>query len=51
MTVYTILPENTYNMNEKEFLIGILQKTCRIYKLSELQKSQLRGVSQDGNRS
>ena len=51
MTVYTILPENIYNMNEKEFFIDILQKIYWMYKLSELQKSELRDVSQDDNRS
>ena len=37
-------------MDEKGFLIGLLQKTRRIYTLSELRKGRLRGAGQDGNR-
>lgn len=37
-------------MDEKGFLIGILQKTRRVYKLSELRKGRLVGAGQDGNR-
>ena len=38
-------------MDEKGFLLGVLQKTRRIYKLSELRKGRLKGVGQDGSRS
>lgn len=46
MAQYNILPENTYNMDEKGFLIGILQKTKRIFT----KNTQIRGSGQDGNR-
>ena len=46
MEEYKIQPENTYNMDEKGFLIGVLQKTKRVWSKS----TEIRGASQDGNR-
>ena len=46
MAQYNILPENTYNMDEKGFLIGILQKTKRVFS----KGTEIRGTGQDGNR-
>ena len=46
MEEYEIQPENTYNMDEKGFLIGILQKTKRVWSKS----TDIRGAGQDGNR-
>ena len=37
-------------MDEKGFLIGLLQKTQRIYSVKELLKGLLKGAGQDGNR-
>ena len=47
---FKILPQNSYNMDEKGFLLGILQKTQRIYSAKELRKGLLKGAGQDGNR-
>jgi len=46
MEEYEIRPENTYNMDEKGFLIGVLQKTKRVWSKS----TEIRGAGQDGNR-
>ena len=46
MAQYDILPENTYNMDEKGFLIGVLQKTKRVFS----KGTEIRGTGQDGNR-
>lgn len=50
MVKYEFLPENVYNMDEKGFLIGVLPKTRRICKVSELRKGRLKGAGQSGNR-
>jgi len=47
---YKVLRQNIYNMDEKGFLIGVLQKTQRIYSVKELRKGLLKGAGQDGNR-
>ena len=39
-----------YNMDEKGFLIGVLNKSKRIYTKSEAVRGRLFGASQDGNR-
>lgn len=46
MKEYEIQPENIYNMDEKGFLIGVLQKTKRVWSKS----TEIRGAGQDGNR-
>jgi hypothetical protein len=47
---YNILPQNTYNMDEKGFLIGVLPKARRIFTKSGQEKGKLLGAGQDGNR-
>ncbi|KAF2421075.1 hypothetical protein EJ08DRAFT_683157 [Tothia fuscella] len=47
---YRILPENIYNMDEKGFLIGLLQKAKRVFNKKLKQSGKLKGVSQDGSR-
>jgi hypothetical protein len=47
---YHILPESTYNMDEKGFLIGILQSTKRYFTSSDYKSGRLKGAGQDGNR-
>ena len=50
MTEYKILPQNTYNMDEKGFLIRIIGSMQRIWA-KELKKSgALLRAAQDGNR-
>jgi hypothetical protein len=47
---YKILPENIYNMDEKGFLIGYIQKTKRVFTHKHLKSGKLIGAAQDGNR-
>ncbi|KAF2228324.1 CENP-B protein, partial [Viridothelium virens] len=45
-----ILPKNTYNLDEKGFLIGCLQKQRRIFNREAYKQGKLIGAGQDGNR-
>ncbi|SMR48600.1 unnamed protein product [Zymoseptoria tritici ST99CH_1E4] len=47
---YNIEPCNTYNMDEKGFLIGMLQKTRRIFTKKHYLSERLIGNMQDGSR-
>jgi hypothetical protein len=47
---YAIEPKNTYNMDEKGFLIGFGIKMRRIYSKAAIDKGALAGAYQDGNR-
>jgi hypothetical protein len=47
---FHILPKNTYNFDEKGFLIGLAKKCKRIVAAAQLLMKQLIGTSQDGNR-
>jgi len=46
MAQYGILPENTYNIDEKGFLISVLQKTKRVFS----KTTEIRDTGQDRNR-
>jgi hypothetical protein len=50
MDKYNIQPHNCYNMDEKGFLIGHLQKVKRIFLKALMKKQKLLGASQDGSR-
>jgi hypothetical protein len=50
MEQYSIQPQNCYNMDEKGFLIGHLQKVRRIFPKALMQQQRLLGTSQDGSR-
>jgi len=43
--------QNVYNMDEKGFLIGVLNKTKRIFTRSWKEQGKLKGAAQDGNRT
>merc|ERR1712070_161628 len=47
---YKISADNIYNMDEKGFLIGKLQKTHRIFARELYERGTLAGTGQDGNR-
>ena len=47
---YAILPQNCYNMDEKGFLIGHLQKSKRIFSKAMMKQQRLLGTGQDGSR-
>ena len=48
---YQYAPENIYNMDEKGFLIGKLQKTKRIFSRAWKEQGKLQGIAQDGSRT
>ena len=50
ITQYNIKPHNCYNMDEKGFLIGYLQKVRRIFPKALLKTCKLLGTGQDGSR-
>jgi hypothetical protein len=47
---YQVLPSNTYNIDEKGFMIGILQTSKRYFTSSEFKNKRLKGAGQDGSR-
>lgn len=47
---YDILPENMYNMDEKGFLIGRLQKAQRVFTKDLYKQGKLVETGQDGSR-
>lgn len=47
---YSILPKNMYNMDEKGFLIGALNKMKRVFNRRIHEEGCLKGASQAGNR-
>jgi hypothetical protein len=50
IALYNIQPNNCYNMDEKGFLIGHLQKVQRIFPKALIARQKLLGTGQDGNR-
>ncbi|KAM4061325.1 DDE superfamily endonuclease [Hirsutella rhossiliensis] len=48
---YDIVPCNTYNMDEKGFLLGVINRTKRVFTLDLKKQGKLLGALQDGNRS
>ncbi|KJZ69051.1 hypothetical protein HIM_11562 [Hirsutella minnesotensis 3608] len=48
---YDIAPCNTYNMDEKGFLLGVVNRTKRVFSLNQRKQGKLLGASQDGSRS
>ncbi|PNS20972.1 Cell wall biosynthesis/cell cycle regulator smi1 [Sphaceloma murrayae] len=50
MDEYQILPENTYDMDEKGFLLGKITKSKRVFPKDLKASEKLLGASQDGPR-
>lgn len=50
MDEYQILPENTYNMDEKGFLLGRITKSKRVFPKDLKASEKLLGAGQDGSR-
>lgn len=50
MEEYSILPENTYNMDEKGFLLGRITKAKRVFPKDLKASGKLLGAGQDGSR-
>jgi hypothetical protein len=51
MDEYNILPENTYNMDEKGFMMGVLGKSKRVFSRQMWEKGQVKDSLQDGSRT
>jgi hypothetical protein len=47
---YNVQPCNIYNVHEKGFLIGVLQKMHRVFGLSQVKSGKLLGAGQYGSR-
>jgi hypothetical protein len=47
---YKILPSNTYNMDEKGFMIGVINKGKRVFEKSVFERGGMKQFTQDGNR-
>jgi hypothetical protein len=50
MTEYNILPRNTYNMDEKGFMIGVLSKSKRVFSKQLWELKEITLALQDGSR-
>ncbi|KAH4914299.1 hypothetical protein HBI79_242250 [Parastagonospora nodorum] len=50
MEEYNIEPGNTYNMDEKGFLIGLIGRSKRIFSQRQWEKKEVRAPLQDGSR-
>lgn len=51
MAQYDILPENIYNADEKGFLMGVMNRTKRVFNKHYKKTGQLIGAVQDGSRN
>lgn len=49
ITEFDVLPENTYNMDKKGFIIGVIGKTKRVFDKVLYKKRQFKQASQDGS--
>ena len=47
---YDVLPSNTYNMDEKGFLIGVIGRSKRIFSKARWESKEVRASLQDGSR-
>jgi hypothetical protein len=50
MRKYNICPENTYNMDEKGFFVGITTRSKRVFSKASYRRKEVTSALQDGNR-
>lgn len=50
MKEYKILPCNTYNMDEKGFMIGVTGRSKRVFTKRQWERKEVRDTPQDGSR-
>jgi hypothetical protein len=50
VTEFDVLPENTYNMDEKGFMIGVIGKTKRVFNKVLYKQRRYKQPSHDANR-
>jgi hypothetical protein len=46
-----ILPENSYNMDEKGFMIGVIGRSKRTFTRAQWEKREVTAALQDGSRT
>jgi hypothetical protein len=50
MRQYEILPENTYNIDEKGFFVGITTRSKCVFSKASYSRKKITSALQDGNR-
>jgi hypothetical protein len=50
MEKYKVQPHNTYNMNKKCFMIGVIGRSKKTFTCQALESKQASPAKQDGNR-
>ncbi|KAH6511581.1 hypothetical protein HBI81_243380 [Parastagonospora nodorum] len=50
MEQYNVLPQNSYNMDEKGFMIGSIGRSKRVFSKATLEKKRVQATRQDGSR-
>jgi hypothetical protein len=50
MSEYHVLPHNTYNMDEKGFMIGVVGRTKRVFSKQLWESKRMTSALQDGSR-
>jgi hypothetical protein len=50
ITQYNVLPKDTYNMDEKGFMIGVIGRSKRIFSKTRWESKEVRASLQDGSR-
>ena len=46
---YNVAPSNTYNVDEKGFLIGVIDRSERVFSRRQWEKKEVKAVAQDGS--
>jgi hypothetical protein len=49
LTQYNVLPKDTYNMDEKGFMIGVIGRSKRIFSKTRWESKEVRASLQDGS--
>jgi hypothetical protein len=50
MVEYNILPRNSYNMDEKGFLVGVTGRSKRVFSKGQWERKEVKDTLQDGSR-
>jgi hypothetical protein len=47
---YDVAPSETYNMDEKGFMMGVIGRSKRLFSRRQWEKGEVKAVVQDGSR-
>ena len=50
MEEHEVLPHNSYNMDEKGFMIGVIRNSKRVFTRSQWERKEVTAALQDGSR-